>query len=70
MNNTQNKVPTQCIRLLDQKSIPTKSQYGTEPNIYNGGRRSAKNDAKLESFWKRPNSKFFWLGNLQQHILI
>jgi len=44
--------------LLDQKPIPTKSQYGMESNICSGCCRGTKNDAKLERFWKKPYSKF------------
>ena len=64
--NMQNKFLKQRRSLLDQKPTPTKSQYGMEPNICNGGRRGTKNDTKLESFWKQ----IFGLSNLQQQILI
>ena len=43
--------------------MPTKSQCGMGPNIRNGSCTNTKNKAKLESFWKRPNSKF-WLKQL------
>ena len=37
--------------------MPTKSQHRMQPNIWNGGHRDIKYNAKLEGSWKGPNSK-------------
>ena len=43
---------------LNKKPVPTKSKHGMEPNMDKRRCRSTKNNAKLESSWKRPNTKF------------
>ena len=41
-----------------KKPVPTKSKHGMKPNMCKRRCRSTKNNAKLESSWKRPNTKF------------
>ena len=43
---------------LDKKPGPTKSKNGMEPSMCKRRRKSTKNNAKLESYWKGPNTKF------------
>jgi len=56
--NIREKTTTQWRGGLDKKPVPTKSKHGMEPSMCKRRCIGTKKNDKLESSWKRQNTKF------------